>query len=243
MEKSLHELRERLLRSGVAPRHVRRYVAELDDHLADLRAEGEGAGLSRAEADSAALVRLGGIDELSAAMAERTRFRSWCSKAPWAAFGLAPVILLSGNYLVACLILWTGWNIFLPGVRSPFIPVSGLAMPYFAVGKTIFFCAPVVIGWGIGFIAARQRLRAFWPLIGLLLVSLVGGMARVHAVPPSHAAAAGHVSMSLALGDFVLGITNGLLHAFVILLFTAVPYLLWQGTRLRWTHQGANSLR
>jgi len=40
----LRELEERLLRAGVAPRHVRRYVAELRDHLADLRAEEERAG-------------------------------------------------------------------------------------------------------------------------------------------------------------------------------------------------------
>src|ERR1700720_2457956 len=60
MAKPFHELRERLLRAGVAPRHVRRYLAELADHLADLRAEEEGAGRSRADAESAALVRLGG---------------------------------------------------------------------------------------------------------------------------------------------------------------------------------------
>ena len=33
------ELRERLLRAGVAPRHVRRYLNELGDHFTDLRAE------------------------------------------------------------------------------------------------------------------------------------------------------------------------------------------------------------
>jgi len=231
MEPPLFELRERLLRAGVAPRHVRRYLAELEDHLADLRADGKREGLSRAEADSAALARLGGIDELSTAMAEKRQFQSWCSKAPWAAFGLVPVALLAGEYLVACLILWSGWSIFLPGIRSPFIPVDGLAVLYFGVGRMIFFGAPVVVGWGIGLVAARQRLRASWPVVGLVLVSLVGGTARVHAVPPSPAAAAGHVGMSLSLGDFVLGITNGLLHASVILLLTALPYLLWHMTR------------
>jgi len=30
------ELRERLLTAGIAPRHVRRYLAELSDHLDDL---------------------------------------------------------------------------------------------------------------------------------------------------------------------------------------------------------------
>jgi hypothetical protein len=43
------ELRERLLRAGVAPRHVRRYLRELSEHLADLRAEEERAGKSTSE--------------------------------------------------------------------------------------------------------------------------------------------------------------------------------------------------
>ncbi|MGO8720256.1 MAG: permease prefix domain 1-containing protein [Acidobacteriaceae bacterium] len=71
MPKPFYELRERLLRAGVVPRHVRRYLAELTDHLADLRAEEERAGRSRAEAESAALVRLGGIDDLSRAMIDQ----------------------------------------------------------------------------------------------------------------------------------------------------------------------------
>lgn len=93
MPKSSDELRERLLRAGVAPRHVRRYLTELADHLADMRAEEELAGRSRAEAECAALIRLGGIDDLAKAMIERPQFQSWCARAPWATFGLAPLFL------------------------------------------------------------------------------------------------------------------------------------------------------
>jgi hypothetical protein len=57
MVKPFNELRERLLRAGVAPRHVRRYLKELADHLADLTAEEERAGRSGADAESAALAR------------------------------------------------------------------------------------------------------------------------------------------------------------------------------------------
>jgi hypothetical protein len=241
VDPSLNELRERLLRAGVAPRHVRRYVAELVDHLADLRAEGEGAGLSPADAESAALARLGGIQALSKAMIAKRQFQSWCARAPWAAFAVAPLVLLAWAYLSACLILWTGWILFLPGTHSPFIPVEGLAVPYFQLGRMIFFGAPVLIGWCVGLIAVRQRFGVFWPAVGLILVSFVGGTARVHASPPAGPAAAGHVSMGLSLGDFVLGITNGLLHALVILLLTALPYLVWQMARSRWIPRDADS--
>src|SRR5208283_4907354 len=108
MRKPFHELRERLLRAGVAPRHVRRYLTELGDHLADLTAEEERAGRSRADAESAALVRLGGMDALARAMIEQRHFRSWCVRAPWAMFGLAPIVT-SGRGLLHCvfhLVVW-----------------------------------------------------------------------------------------------------------------------------------------
>ena len=102
MAKPLHELRERLLRAGVAPRHVRRYLTELSDHLADLRTEEERAGRSRADAESAAFVRLGGIDDLAKAMIEQRQFRSWSVRAPWAVFGLTPLLLLAGHGSSPC---------------------------------------------------------------------------------------------------------------------------------------------
>ena len=37
MQRHRVELRERLLRGGIARRHVERYLTELSDHLADLR--------------------------------------------------------------------------------------------------------------------------------------------------------------------------------------------------------------
>src|ERR1700734_2137768 len=95
MAKQFSELRERLLRAGVAPRHVRRYLGELTDHLADLRAEERQAGRSRAEAEAAAMLRLGGVDELAQAMIGQREFQSWSVRAPWAAFGVAPLLALA----------------------------------------------------------------------------------------------------------------------------------------------------
>src|ERR1700687_5421988 len=165
MAHQFNELRERLLRAGVAPRHVRRYLRELADHSADLRAEEEGAGRSRAAAESAALARLGGMDDLFKAMIEQRQFQSWCVRAPWAMFGLAPIFLLAGAWFVALFILWSGWKIFLPGTDTPFVPLHGLAILYFGVGRLVYYGAPVLIGWGIGVIAARQRFKAVWPTV------------------------------------------------------------------------------
>lgn len=233
MVKPFNELRERLLQAGVAPRHVRRYLTELADHLADLRADEERAGRSRADAESTALVRLGGMDDLAKAMIEQRQFQSWCVRAPWAMFSLAPLFILAGAYFVACLILWSGWQVFLPGTNTPFVRIDGFAIFYFGVGRLIYNNAPILIGWGIGLIAARQRLTAVWPAAGLVLIALIGGTAQVHASRPAVPGGVGHISMGFALGPSIHGISSGLFNSLVIFSLTVLPYLIW---RLRKAH-------
>ena len=233
MAQSFHELRERLLRAGVAPRHVRRYLTELADHLADLRAEEERAGRSRADAESAALIRLGGMDDLARAMIEERQFQSWCIRAPWATFGLAPLLLLAAAWCVALFLLWSGWQIFLPGANTPFVRVPGhsifrLANVYFQLDRAFYFGAPILVGWGIGLLARRQRLKAIWPVIGLVLIAWIGGTARVHASRTAVPGGVRHVSIDFTLGPSVHSISDGLFHALVILSLTVLPYLIWR---------------
>lgn len=233
MRKPFHEfrapeLRERLLRAGVAPRHVRRYLTELGDHLADLTAEEERVGRSRADAESAALVRLGEMDDLAKAMTERREFQSWCVRAPWAVFGIVPLCFLAGAYFVACLILWSGWKIFLPGTDTPFVRLDGPAILYFGVGRLLYYAAPILIGWGIGLAAARQRLKAVWPTVGWALIGWIGSSAQVHASRPAVPGGVGHVSMGLAFGHSVQDVTSGLFRVFVIVSLMALPWLIWR---------------
>lgn len=228
MAKPFHELRERLLRAGVAPRYVKRYLSELADHLADLKAEEEQAGLSPAEAKSAALLRLGATEDLARAMIDHCQLQAWCVRAPWAIFCLAPLSLLAAAYFIACLILWSGWRIFLPGIDSPFVRIDGLAILYFGIGWSLYFAAPTLIGWAIGLIVARQRLNLVWPTVGWILVALIGGTAKVHAHRPNLPGKVGHISMSFALGPLVQGIPDGLSQALLIFLLTVLPYLLWR---------------
>ncbi len=236
MSKPFHELRERLLRAGVAPRHVRRYLAELADHLADLRAEEERAGRNRADAESAALIRLGALDDLAKAMIEQRQFQAWSVRVPWAIFGLAPALFLAVAWFVALFILWSGWQMFLPGAVTPFGigRVHGFANLYFQVGRMIYLGAPILVGWGIGLLAIRQRLRAIWPAVGLILIALIGGTGQVHAHPPAAPGGLPHVSMGFTLAPVVQGNPAGLLHALILLSMTAVPYLIWRLQQAFW---------
>ena len=159
---------------------------------------------------------------------EQSQFQSWCVRAPWAMFGLAPLLLLAAAYFVACFILWSGWKLFLPGANTPFVPIDGLAIFYFQVGRLIYFSAPILIGWAIGLVAGRQRLKAVWPAVGWILIALVGGTAQVHASRTAVLGGVGHIRMGFALGPSVHGIPDGLVHALVILTLAVLPYLIWR---------------
>ncbi|HUA96742.1 MAG TPA: permease prefix domain 1-containing protein [Terracidiphilus sp.] len=231
------ELSERLLRAGVAPRHVRRYLAELSDHLSDLTAEEQRAGRTRADAEAAALARLGDTDRLAAAMLGKPQLRAWSARAPWAAFGLAPLCLLGAAYGLSCVYLWLGWHAFLPAADTPFgghprSPIYGFENLYFQAGKFFYIGAPLLVGWGIALVAARQRLSVAWPLVGWALVAWMGATARITASRSLVPHGLGHISMAF----FVPGpdaAASALASAVVMLLLGALPYVVWTVSRTR----------
>jgi hypothetical protein len=162
------------------------------------------------------------------------QFHSWCVRAPWAVFGLAPLLLLAGAYFIACLYLWSVWAIFLPRADTPF-GVRWTGPPYalqnlsFQLGKFYYFGAPILVGWAIGFAAARQRMKAIWPTIGLLLVALMGGTAEIHASRKTVPVGLGHIRMDFfAFGPSAQGLYEATVHALAILLLTVLPWLIWR---------------
>lgn len=226
------ELQERLLRAGVAPRHVRRYLRELDEHLADLIAEEKGQGRNPQEALANALARLGTTDDLAEAMAGRRKFQSWSVQAPWAIFGLCPLFLLAIAYFAACFYLWCGWNLFIPNANTPFLSGGGSVYRwsnlYFQAGKFFYFSAPILIGWTAALIAARQRLKAVWPTLAAALVTLMGATAHIQASRTAFESGLGHIRMSFfAFGSASHGTFNGI-YGFVIFAASTLPYLAWR---------------
>src|ERR1022692_2861130 len=87
-------LRDRLLRGGVAPRHVTRYLTELTEHVVDLVAEEKRAGSDHEAAVRTALTRIGDLDSLAQTMLSRKELRSWSNRLPWAVFLLGPLLAL-----------------------------------------------------------------------------------------------------------------------------------------------------
>jgi hypothetical protein len=162
------------------------------------------------------------------------QFRSWYVRAPWAIFGLGPVFLLGGAYLIPLFMLWFGWKMFLPEADTPFGgPTYGVGNIYFQAAKFLFFGAPVLIGWAVGVVAARQRAKAGWLSVGLVLIALLAATNQVHASRTEVSRGLGHISMTFGVGTSFQTIRDRLIYAAVIFSVAVLPYLFWRMQRAR----------
>jgi hypothetical protein len=166
-------LRETLLRAGVAPAHVRRYLRELSEHFSDLVGEELKAGRSPDEARAAARGRLGGDEALAGAMLAEPSLRSWTARAPWATLFAAPIVLLLLAWLLPMMgLARLGRH---PGVDGPLPPPPWLPQVGDGVMGLLQVAAPLLITAGAAFLCARQRSRLIWPVLGCLAVAYFGG--------------------------------------------------------------------
>jgi len=171
-------LAEQLLRGGVAYRHVRRLIGELKDHHEDARRAELRAGASEADAAAAAWARLGDPAQLAESVLARPELRALSARYPRLWGSVAPIALWLG-LVIAATIFMLG---IICGLREVgLIPRGGspLLAPLQAPTDVFFFLltrvAPVVIGAALLAGALRQRSELVWPVIGLVIMALVGG--------------------------------------------------------------------
>jgi hypothetical protein len=206
MSAPFEPLRERLLRAGIAPRHVRRYLRELTEHLADLTERQRAAGYDEENAAIRARALLGDDAELAVAMEEQPGFRSLVARFPWLVFGIAPTFLATLAYvLTALLIVATAWvGGLLDGggglAAAPFwFQLYGLA-----VAQTATFLMPLLIASLLVMLAARQRMRLLWPLLGIAMIVTCGLRMNANMVQP------GQHGYSIGLGTTILPLPHAL---------------------------------
>jgi hypothetical protein len=191
-----------------------RYGAEFAAHLET----GPGGALSAFD-----VVRSVVIEHLAPTVqAEGSRlsgWQAWCVQSPWVVFGVAPWLSLAAAYFAACLILWLGWRMLLPGSSTPFVPVHGIAVVYFGLGRALYFAAPVLVGWGLVLVAVRRRLSAVWLAPSLILLAWVASAIRVQARISSASQGGGDISIGFFFRDL-----SRLPDAAMILLLTLPLY-------------------
>jgi len=215
MLEPFESLREALLRAGVAPAHVRRYVRELSEHFSDLAGEELKAGRSLAEARAAARARLGADEALAGAMLAEPSLRSWTGRAPWATLVLGPILLLALAWTLAGLGILLLFG--LPDANGLYQPPAWLAPAGTALLDLFQVGGPLLIGSGVALLSARQRSRLIWPLLGCVAVAFLGASLHWHAQWPVAGSPERSFSMgfmgfqwshSLALGSFSLTVVG-----------------------------------
>ncbi|MDE1145912.1 MAG: hypothetical protein PW843_04725 [Azospirillaceae bacterium] len=226
MHDLFNRLRERLLEAGIAPRHARRYVAELHDHADDLVAEEIAAGHDDRIAEARALARLGDPDDLAQSLIARGHFRSWSARAPWAVYGAAPIMAVVGGIALAVAIVASILEPLRPGPGLHPIPPAWFGEVAWVLNYSYGILLPLGVGGLLAITATRQRMPAFWPVVGLLLISVLSGLFELNIVVPADPQAIVEIRVGAVFMNVAAAITD-LRHIAINLLLTLAPYVAW----------------
>jgi hypothetical protein len=227
MSKPFDDLRDRLLRAGVAQRHVRRYVTELTEHLGDLTEAEKRRGAATSEAAARALAQLGTDDRLADAMIRRPDLRAWSVQAPWAAYLLAPPAALGVALGLGIALVMAIVETHRPdGGGRPVLPAWFGGM---TAADTLFVTRllPLLLGWGVALQAARQRMPALWPALGLGVIAVIGGSLEFAVTLPVPPDLPGELSLGFAMMPPYVDAAETAARIALNLALTLLPYLYW----------------
>jgi hypothetical protein len=218
-------LREQLLRAGVAPKHVRRTVAELEAHRQDIIAELRARGVPAAQAEIDARARLGSDETLAASVLARPELRSWARKRPWVAFTIMPVVSF-----LAVMALWAFLFIMLvETLKSTFgrglLEQAGLPpIAEFLFGGALWG-VPVIVGAACMWFATTRRAGAAWPIAGVAVIALIAAAANMSLDWP---AAPAQPSFTAGIGISPETAAHVALRSALTMTLVLAPFFLWR---------------
>jgi len=234
-ESDFNSLKETLLHGGVAPKHVRRTIAELRDHHTDLFAEAFARGCSVENAEREASIRLGEHDALAAQILARPELRSWAHRWPWLVYCVTPTVVFI--FVFAALLLLLGrsgaghadYSSYASRWGSPesLWSLPGAIRLFSAVGLPLFLAG------GCCFLAGRRRTAPRWPIVGVILASIIGAAFQLDVCWPHGANAHGALCLATNLFPPFVGITGTILRAVATSVATLGPYLWWRRRVMR----------
>lgn len=94
-EPDFKQFRSELLHAGIAPRHIRRTVTELQEHLQDLVAAEIAAGCDAATARHSAGQEIGSLTDVAIAMRACPELQCWAYRYPRLALVIYPITCLA----------------------------------------------------------------------------------------------------------------------------------------------------
>lgn len=190
---------EQLLRAGIAPRHVKRFVEELCAHHEDLFQQALASGKSDDEARRLATERLGPPTALAESMLSRPELYSMLGRYPRLLGSVGPTLSW-----IACMAL--GVAAIQATESLALFSTHESTWLLVAAFRTIVFALwglPILLGAGAIIASTRQRVCMRWPLLGVSILALLGGTAQVHLF-----AEQGQLGLNSALLPFLFSTTG-----------------------------------
>jgi hypothetical protein len=231
-------LEDLLLRGGIAPRHVKRYLRELSEHLADLTQAQREAGFDEADAAARARAALGPDQELADAMLKSRDFRSLTARFPWLVFGVVPplVMFVAAAFPVLLVAAFGKLAQTLSLISRGMVEPAWLQVSIRLLLETGTVLALPLTVLLMAVIACRQRLSPAWLLLPLTVLWPLLLCASIDFPATAEIARKSGASLSLGAGfSSSGGLTgaNSLLYTMgrLLALLPAV-WLLWMRRRL-----------
>lgn len=220
-------LAEKLSKGGIAPKHVRRYIAELKDHADDLVR----AGVSEAQA----WTQLGSEDHLAQEMLKREDLKTLGARYPRTFFGAGPAAALLLSYVVAVLfmagIVFTSRWVVGDQAEEVLFWYRPLIDTYCAAVK---FGMPVVVGIAFTVLTARGQVTLQWLLVGLAIIAFCGASADLSVVWPEIAGGKKELQIGFGFGwasPPFLSATDTLTRSLInlVMMTPGLARVWWQG--------------
>jgi len=165
---------ERLLKGGVAPRHVRRYIRELEDHFSELTTQLHRSGCEIKEVQLQARARLGDDAELASAMLELPQLRTWSARIPWLIFSTIPPAIAYIAFAIPFFVVrLVSPRYSFRGSMLIWVPTSYAAFTDHFVNTSNLLIAPAVSA-AFAMIIFRQRLDRRWALLAAASIAVIG---------------------------------------------------------------------
>jgi hypothetical protein len=178
-EQRFDELREELLRVGVATRNVRRAVLELENHFQQLLDEECGRGASDHDARVEAHRRLGTNQVLVLRYAARPELHAWSRRWPSVWFVLLPLVTYLGVCAATLMTVLVVAHQLAPYLHQIHVAPRVTYGIDLAARIVLLWVIPVFVATAFAVLAYRRRVSLRWPLIGIVSISAVASLINV----------------------------------------------------------------
>lgn len=182
IDSRFRRMRETMLHGGVAARHARRAMLEIDAHFADLVALAIARGSTPQAAREDAHQVLGSDESLVNSFIAQPELQSWMSRHAGWLFCMAPFLSFVAFAVAAfSCVFFFGDSVTAYVRRTHTTPIATAAIDTSAQ-VLLLWIMPLCISGATAVLAYRQRIPLRWPVVGIVLLCTLAALTNVSVV-------------------------------------------------------------